>query len=150
MGKKKKNKKIKKTQKSIMLLSEIDETLNGKYATLQEEIEAIQKKLLREDEKAIRKERLKLIRSEMGVIPYYVSKERVKIREKALKEMERTNMLGRIEDMFKSFVPCLILIARLVAALIVALLSFTPFQRIISPGLLNRLNSIYKFAISVQ
>ena len=146
----KKNKKNKKRQKSIMLLSEIDTTISGKYDSLIEEIQEIQLKINIADAKAMEKQRKKMIRADMGVIPYYVSKDKVKAREKALKQMERSNFFGRIEDSFKNLIPCVILIARLVAALIVAILSVEPIKRIISPALLKRMNSIYNVAMSIH
>jgi hypothetical protein len=133
-----------------MLLSEIDTSLNGQYDSLIEEIQEIQLRINIADAKAMEKQRKKMIRADMGVIPYYVSKDKVKIREKVLKDMERSNFFGRIEDTFKKLVPCVILIARLVAALIVAILSVEPLKRIISPELLKRMNSIYTVAMSIH
>lgn len=149
MGKKKKNKN-KKTKKSIILLSEIDTSLDGKYNSLIEEIQEMQLKLNIADAKAMEKQRKKLIRRDMGAIPYYVSKEKVKAREKILKDMEKTQFLDRIEDTFKNLAPCVILIARLVAALIVAILSIEPIKRIIKPALLDKLNSVYKVAMAIH
>lgn len=150
MSKKKKNNKNKKTQKSIMLLSEIDTSLNGTYGSLIEEIQEIQLRINIADAKAMEKQRKKMIRADMGVIPYYVSKDKVKVREKALKQMEKSNFFGRVEDTFKKLVPCVILIARLVAALIVAILSIEPIKQIISPALLKRMNSIYTTAMAIH
>ena len=147
MGKKKKNKK---TQKSIMLLSEIDTSMNGTYNSLIEEIQEIQLKLNIADAKAMEKQRKKMIRQDMGVIPYYVSKDKVKAREKALKRMEQTNLLGRVEETLTKLGPCIILIARLIAALIIAILSVEPIKRIIKPETLNKLNSVYKVAMAIS
>lgn len=149
MGKKK-NKKNKKTQKSINLLSEVDTSMNMTYESLIEEIQEMQLRINIADAKAMEKQRKKLIRQDMGVIPYYVSKDKVKAREKALKQMESTNFLGRVEDAFKNVIPCVILIARLVAALILAILSFEPIARIIKPETLNKLNSVYKVAMAIH
>ena len=147
---KKKSKKNKKTQKSIMLLSEIDTSMNGTYESLIEEIQAIQLRINIADAKAMEKQRKKMIRQDMGVIPYYISKDKVKAREKALKQMEETNFFGRIEDTFKKLVPCVVLIARLVAALIISILSIEPIKRIIKPTTLDKMNSVYKVAMSIQ
>ena len=149
MGKKK-NKKNKKKQKSIILLSELDMTMNSTHESLIEEIQEMQLRLNIADAKAMEKQRKKLIRQDMGVIPYYVSKDKVKAREKVLKQMEQTNFLGRIEDTFKSLVPCIILIARLVAALITAILSVEPVKRLISPTMLNKMNAVYNIAMAIH
>ena len=154
MGKKKskknKNGKHNKTKKSIMLLSEIDTSMNGKYESLIDEIQEMQLKINIADAKAMEKQRKKMIRQDMGVIPYYVSKDKVKAREKALKHMEETNFLGRIEDTLKNLIPCVILIARLVAALILAILSVEPIKKLIKPEMLKRLNSVYTVAMAIK
>ena len=154
MGKKKskknKNGKHNKTKKSIMLLSEIDTSMNGKYESLIEEIQEMQLKINIADAKAMKKQRKKMIRQDMGVIPYYVSKDKVKAREKALKQMEETNFLGRIEDTLKNLIPCVVLIARLVAALILAILSVEPIKRMIKPEMLNRMNTVYTVAMAIK
>lgn len=147
MGKKKNKKKQKK---SCILLSEFDTSLNGRYDSLVDEIGEIQRKLSIADAKAEEKQRKKMIRQEMGVIPYYVSKDKVKAREKALKKMEETDLLTRIENSFKQMVPCIVIIARLVAALIVAILSFEPFRRLIKPVMMDRLNVVYKLAMAIH
>lgn len=146
MGKK----KNKKTKKSIMLLSEIDTTMNGTYDSLMEEIQEMQLKINIADAKAMEKQRKKMIRQDMGVIPYYISKDKVKAREKVLKQMETTNFLGRVEETFKKLAPCVVLIARLVAALIIAILSVEPIKKLIKPSTLNKLDSVYKLAMAIH
>lgn len=154
MGKKKskKNKTGKKNtaKKSIMLLSEIDTSMSNKYNSLIEEIQEMQLRINIADAKAMEKQRKKLIRQDMGVIPYYVSKDKVKAREEALKRMESTNFLGRIEETFKNLVPCVILIARLVAALILAILSVEPIKQLIKPEMLKKLNTVYTLAMAIK
>lgn len=154
MGKKKskknKNGKNNKTKKSIMLLSEIDTSMNTKYSSLIEEIQDMQLRINIADAKAMKKQRKKMIRQDMGVIPYYVSKDKVKAREEALKRMEATNFFGRIEDTFKNLVPCVILIARLVAALILAILSVEPIKQIIKPDTMKKLNTVYTLAMAIK
>ena len=153
MGKKKNKKnngKHNKTKKSIMLLSEIDTSMNTKYESLIEEIQEMQLKINIADAKAMKKQRKKMIRHDMGVIPYYVSKDKVKAREKALKQMEQTNFLGRVEETLKNLTPCVVIIARLVAALILAILSIEPFKRLIKPDMLDRLSSVYNIAMAIK
>ena len=154
MGKKKskknKNGKNNKTKKSIMLLSEIDTTMNTKYSSLIEEIQDMQLRINIADAKAMKKQRKKMIRQDMGVIPYYVSKDKVRAREEALKRMEASNFLGRIEDTFKNLVPCVILIARLVAALIIAILSVEPIKQLIKPEMMKKMNTVYTLAMAIK
>ena len=150
MSKKKKSKKNKKTAKSILLLSEIDTSMNGTYESLIEEIQEMQLRINMADAKAMEKQRKKMIRQDMGVIPYYVSKDKVKAREKALKQMEQTNFLGRVEETFKKLVPCVVLIARLVAALIISILSIEPIKKMIKPSTLEKMDSVYKVAMAIH
>lgn len=148
--KSKKNKKNKKTTKSILLLSEIDTSMNGTYDSLIEEIQEIQLRINLADSKAMEKQRKKMIRQDMGVIPYYVSKDKVKVREKALKQMEESNFFCRVEETFKKLVPCVVLIARLVAALIISILSIEPIKKVIKPATLEKMNSVYKVAMAIR
>ena len=150
MSKKKKNKNHKKAKKSILLLSEIDTSMDTKYESLIEEIQDIQLRINLADAKAMKKQRKKMIRNDMGVIPYYISKEKVKAREKAIADMEKSNFFGRIEDTLKGLVPCVILIARLVAALILSILSIEPIKKIIKPSTLEKMNTVYKLAMAVH
>ena len=145
-----KKKKTKKKQKSILSLTEIDSSLNGSYESLIEEIQEFQLKLNIADAKAMEKQRKKMLRQDMGVIPYYVSKDKVKAREKLIKEMEKTNFLGRLEETFKNLVPCIVLIARLVAALIIAILSVEPIKKVIKPSTLNHLTKVYNVAMAIH
>ena len=147
----KKNKSGKKTEKkSIMLLSEIDTSMNGTYDSLIEEIQEMQLRINIADAKAIEKQRKKMIRQEMGAIPYFVSKDKVKAREKEIKRMEQTAFLERVEVTLQNLAPCVILIARLVAALIIALLSVESIKRMIKPETLNKLNTVYKVAMAIH
>ena len=149
MGKKK-NKKNKKQQRSLILLSEIDTSMDKTYDSLFEEIQEIQLKLNIADAKAMEKQRKKMIRQDMGVIPYYVSKDKVKAREKVLKQMEQTDFLGRVEVSLKKIAPCIVLLARLVAALIITILSVEPIKRLIKPMMLEKLNTVYKIAMAIH
>ena len=85
-----KSKKHKKKKKSISLLKEVDKTMDKTYDSLIEEIQDMQLQLNLSDQKALKKQKKKL-RQDMGVIPYYTSKERVKGRQELIKKMEQTS-----------------------------------------------------------
>lgn len=141
--------KKKKKKKSLILLSEVDKTLNKTYDNLMEEIQQIQLELNLKEKKAIKKQR-KALRKDMGVVPYYVAKDRVKARMEAIEQMEKVNLLDRLEEAYHKIIPIVVLIARLAAALIVSILSFLPAKMAIKPELLNKMNRIYKLSMSVR
>lgn len=149
----KKKKKNKKKKESLKFLKEIDGGLNGTHDEIMKEISEIQRNLYIADQKALKKQKKALkqkIRTDMGVIPYYTSKERVRAREVAIKEMERTNLLGRIENLFKSLAPCIIILSRLVAALITSILSVESIVRVIKPETVKKMDKVYKLAMSIR
>jgi hypothetical protein len=141
-------KKKKKPSKSIMLLNELDKSLETAHESLVKEIEETQRRLAESDARALKKQRKKL-RKEMGVIPYYVSRDRVKAREEAIKRMESTKMLDRVEMTLKQLGPIVVIVARLIATLILSIFSIEPIRRIVSPETVKRMDSIYKIAMSI-
>lgn len=147
MGKKK-NKNKKKQNKSINLLKSIDKSIDKTYTSLIEEIEDYQRRLNKSDKSIIKNQKKKL-RKEMGVIPYYTCKERVKVREKMIKDMEKTKLLERVEKSFDNLIPIVSIIARLIAVLIVSILSIEPIRCLIKPKTLDRMTTVYKVAMSI-
>jgi hypothetical protein len=141
-------KKKKKPSKSIMLLNELDKSLETTRDSLVKEIEETQRRLAESDARALKKQRKKL-RKEMGVIPYYVSRDRVKAREEAIKRMESTKMLDRVEMTLKQLGPIVVIVARLIATLILSIFSIEPIRRIVRPETIKRMDSIYKIAMSI-
>ena len=67
-----------------------------------------------------------------------------------VKEMEGKNFFDRIEKALKEFAPIIILISRLVAGLILSILSLEPVKRTIQPKTLNRMKSIYELSTSIK
>ena len=144
-----KTKKHKKKKKSISILKEVDKTMEKTYDTLIEEIQDMQLKLNLSDQKAMKKQKKKL-RQEMGVIPYYTSKDRVNARLEIIKQMEQTSLLDRVELTLKNLVPVVICIARLIAALILSILSVEPIRKFINPNMLGKMDKVYKVAMSIK
>ena len=63
--------------------------------------------------------------------------------------MENTGFIDRIIKCFDEISPIVKLISRLVAALIVAILSVSQIKGRINKNTLNKLQNIYEFAMSV-
>lgn len=142
----KKNPKKNKEKKSISILNEIDNSLNRTYRDLMEEIQEIQLELNLADSEALIKERKKM--KKRGNYDFS-SSNRIEARKKAVKKMEETNIFKRIEEIFSDISPIIIVFARLVAALILAILSLDPIKKWISPITMQTMDKIYNTAMSI-
>lgn len=142
----KKNSKKNKETKTISILDEIDNSLNKTYRDLMEEIQEIQLELNLADSEALMKERKKL--KKRGDYDFSSSK-RIDARKKVVKKMEETNFLKRIEAIFSDISPIIIVFARLVATLILAILSLEPIKKWISPLTIQAMDKIYNTAMSI-
>ena len=143
MGKKKKKKK----HQSISILKEVDKTLNGTYDDIMEEIQDMQLQLFIADQKAQKKAKKKIKKD-----PNYfaTSIERTEARKKVIKQIEGNSLLERLEKLFRDICPLIIVIGRLVASLILCILSFEPIKIHIKPETLEKWNSVYKTASSIK
>lgn len=145
--KKKKNKK--KVDKSINMMKAIDKTMNKNYESIIDEIEDYQRRLNKYDKKAIEKQKKKLVKQKMGVVPYYVSKDRLKIRQEMIEEMERTDLIERVQKTFTSIIPIVTIIARLIASLILSIFSFEPICHCIKPETFDKMKKVYDVAMAI-
>lgn len=145
--KKKKNKK--KINKSMNMMKAVDKTMNKNYESLIEEIEDYQRRLDKLDKKAIEKQKKKLVKQKMGVVPYYVSKDRLRIRQEMIEEMEKEELLERVQKTFSSIIPIVTVIARLVAALILSIFSFEPVCHCIKPETFTKMKKVYDIAMAI-
>ena len=142
MGKKKKKGKKKK---SISLLEELDTTLDQEHDNLLQELEELQYRLYLEDLEATKKMRKQLRKKNQ----FSVNLKRADSRRKIINEMEETDLMGRIERFFHEVGPMIVIIGRLVAALINALLSITEVKLWLQPSTVNRLERIYQTARAI-
>lgn len=141
------SKKKKLEKKSISILKEVDKSLDKTYEDLQEEIEDYQIRLRIADQKArkaAKKAKKKHLKS------YEVEGIKKKARDEVLGKMKETSFLDRIETCLNDIVPIVIVIARLVASLILAILSLDCVKEHISPEMLNKMNFVYKKAMAVS
>ena len=145
MGKKKKQKKD--DSPALMILREVDETLEHQHEDIMQEIEELQYRLYIEDQKAKKK-----IRKELRKNPqrFSSSHERINVRRKIIGEMESTNLLERIQIFFNKIGPMVVLVGRLVATLINMLLSITEVKVWLKPETLSKINKVYNVATSLS
>ena len=66
-----------------------------------------------------------------------------------LKDIEESNILSRIQNIFNDLIPVVILISRLIASLILSILSIPAVKVHISEGTLTLLTSIYQKAMEI-
>lgn len=138
--------KKKKKKKSISILQEVDKTLTHTYDNLMEEIQCMQLMLNKADQKA-RKQAKKLAKKKnIGPVNYDVI--RKKAREEVVGQMESSNFLERIFTVLQDIAPIITIIARLVASLILAILSIDAVKMNIKPKTLESMDKVYKKAMT--
>lgn len=130
------------------LLDQIDSTLNSSYDSLLEETQMIQMRLYMEDEK-IRKKAKKMAKKKNPKKYYNEQEERRKVREEIVYHMEEGGFFDRVMIALKDIAPVIIVLARLVAGLICALLSMDVVKAHIGKGMLEKLNAVYSAAMAI-
>ena len=75
--------------------------------------------------------------------------ERLEARKDVISKIESSSLLDRVEDAMKSLKPVVVLISRLIASLILEILSFTSIKTHIKPETLTKLEAVYKVAMSI-
>ena len=140
-------KKKKKNQKSISILNEVDKTMGKTYDNIIQEIEDMQLQLYIADQKARKKAKKKMRKD-----PNYCknSEERMKARREVIETMEGKNFFDRIEKVLKDIAPIVVLISRLVASLILSILSLDVVKMNIKPETLGKMKNVYQLAVSVK
>ena len=142
MSKKKKNSK----KKSISILKEVDKSLTGTYDDLIEEIQDMQYQLNLADQKA-RKKAKKHAKSGKEFCDY--KKLRADVRKQVVQTMEGNNFLDRVNRVLNDIAPIIVLIGRLVASLILAILSLDIVKVNIKPETLQKMTSVYEHAMAL-
>lgn len=140
MGKKKK-----KDKANRVFLKDIDRSISKSYDGIIEEISMYQSMLKTYDRKALKKAR-KRSSIRKGITYDMLRREG---RMNILRDIEDSNILARIQNIFNDLVPVVILIARLVASLILSILSIPAVKVHISEGTLALLTSIYQKAMEI-
>ena len=140
-------KKKKKQNKKISILKEYDSMMNDTYDDLLEEIQDMQMIIASEDRK-IAKRAKKAAKKGKGY--YNVNLEKRKVRQHVIGKMEETNWLDRIIQILKDIAPIIVVIARLVASLILSVLSVDEVKVNISKETLSKLNNIYSKAMVIS
>lgn len=139
-------KKKKKKSSSVSILKEIDKSISGTYDDLMTEIQEMQARLAAADMKARKQAKKK---AKKNPTMYNYEKLRRDARTQIISDMEGNNFLARIQNALNDIAPIIVVIARLVASLICALLSLTSVKVNIKPEVLAKLNNVYTKAMSI-
>lgn len=143
------SKKKKKEKKSISILKEVDKTLDHTYDDLKEEIENMQIRLNMADNEA-RKKAKKAMKKNKNMKPYEVEAIKRDARKAVLHDMEQTSFLDRVAAVLNDIAPIIVVIARLVASLICAILSMDVVKTSIDPDTLGKFDFVYKKAMAIS
>lgn len=138
--------KKKKETKKVSILKEYDNMMNDTYDDLLEEIQDMQMIIASEDRKIAKKAK-KAAKKGKGY--YNVNQEKRKVRQHVIGKMESTNWMARIMQILKDIAPIITIIARLVASLILSILSVDEVKVNISKATLAKLNNIYSKAMVI-
>lgn len=136
-----------KLKKKKRFLEAYDEMMNDTYDGIISEIQDMQIIIAREDRK-IQKRAKKAAKKGKGY--FNVNAEKKKVRHRVIGRMEETNWLQRIFEILQEIAPIIILIARLVSALILSILSIDEVKVNISKDTLGFLNKVYTKAMAVS
>ena len=137
----------KKSKKNKKKLKKLDTNLNVKYSDLIREIDSMQKYLNKVDKKAKKKAKKKA----GGDYNLYKSlyKNDVSRAKARRKVMEDESFFDSLETTVKQIEPAAKIISRIIAGLIVTILSINFVQLNISPEQLNALDKIYTISMKV-
>lgn len=138
-------KKKHKGKEEVPILYRIDNSLDKKYENVLKEIEVMKAEIEKADRKGKKLAKKKLKKNN----DFYQLSYEIKKRKEVVENMERKNLFDKIEAAIKGIRPICVLIARLVAALIVAILSLDAIKKYISPKTVKKLSSLYNLAMQV-
>ena len=142
-----KRKSIKKQQKKLNVMRDLDKYMDTTYDSLQEEIEAMQIRIYLADQKARKKAKKKLKRAKSGkkeLNTVDIMNIKRKAREEVLDDMGKSNFLDRVFNFLNDLSPVVQIIAKLVEALICAILSMDVVKINISPNMMQKINTVYQ------
>lgn len=145
--KKKKKKKKEYTAEEISILNEYDNYMNDTYDDIISEIQDMQMIIAVEDKKIMKRAKKA---AKKGNKYYNVTKAKKEVRQHILGKMESSNWFTRILNILKEIAPIITIIARLVAALILSILSIDEVKVNISKQTLETMNNIYSKAMSLN
>lgn len=134
-----------KKKKETDLICQIDESLDEKYKDLIEEITFMQADI----DRAERKARKKAIKKMKKGNTFYDTSYELNVRKDVIRKMEGTDFFSRVINTLEELKPVARIIARLVMALIVSILSISSVEYRIKPETMSKMHQVYSMARSI-
>ena len=122
--------------------------LNGTYDDLMKEIEDMQLRLNFADQKARKK--AKKMSKRKSKNPVDLENLRKEARMEVIGKMESNNFLDRVMNILNDISPIIVVIGRLIASLILAILSLDCVKINIKPKTLETMKAVYNKAIAIH
>lgn len=143
---KKKHKNKKHEKKGDVKYLTMDDVISEKHDAAMDEIMRLQKKIKKKDKKAKRKAK----KAYNGILSKYSpTAEMERVRIDAYKHMKKIDLLGTVEDIFKSAGPIITTIARLIASLITLIFQCKTIRELLPMKFLAKMERIYQFAMAI-
>lgn len=143
---KKKHKNKKHEKKGEIKYLTMDDVISEKHDAAMDEIMRLQKKIKKKDKKAKRKAK----KAYNGILSKYSpTAEMERVRIDAYKHMKKIDLLGTVEDIFKSAGPIITTIARLIASLITLIFQCKTIRELLPMKFLAKMERIYQFAMAI-
>ena len=144
----KKKHKEKAAQEKINLLAGYDDYMNQTYDDIISEIQDMQIIIQREDKRIQKRARKAAKKGDGGY--FNITAEKRKVRQRVIGRMENNNFLSRIIEILKELAPIITIIARLICALILSILSIDEVKVNINKDTLRKINTVYSKAMAVM
>lgn len=144
-NKHKKNKKKGGHKQKRSWLGDVDKNLNHQYVNILKSVQFYQEELDMADKKALKKARK---RARKG-LPSNYKRLKLQNRLQLLSELHDGNFFDIIMDTLSQLAPIIVIIARLVASLILAILSLDIVRMYISKETLTMIDIVYRKAMSI-
>ena len=141
------SKKKKKKNREISVLEEVDKVLNSTYEELKKEIEEFQIRINIADQEAKKKAK-KAMKKKNQV--YDITAIQKNVRNEIVKEIEGNNFLDRCVAFLQDMVPILTVITRLIASLILSIMSLTCVKVRIKPETYEKFKNVYDIAMKIS
>ena len=141
------SKKKKKKNREISVLEEVDKVLNSTYEELKKEIEEFQIRINIADQEAKKKAK-KAMKKKNQV--YDITAIQKNVRNEIVKEIEGNNFLDRCVAFLQDMGPILTVITRLIASLILSIMSLTCVKVRIKPETYEKFKNVYDIAMKIS
>ena len=133
--------------REISVLEEVDKVLNSTYEELKKEIEEFQIRINIADQEAKKKAKKAMKKKNQA---YDITSIQKNVRNEIVKEIEGNNFLDRCVAFLQDMGPILTVITRLIASLILSIMSLTCVKVRIKPETYEKFKNVYDIAMKIS